>query len=219
MRFAEVVEHLRNAYANSAKQRDEMVKHQWKLEERGAFLELLRAEGKTTLLEIGAGTGQDGVFFRDNGLDVVATDLTPAMVEFCRAKGLDARVMDMLHLEFADGSFDAVWTINTLLHVPNADLSDALAEIGRVLRPGGLLYLGVYGGDGFSEGTNDEDTHEPKRFFSFRSDEAIENAVREHFDLIDFHVVPLPNTGRPGGLRFQSLTLRRPSPRRSPVRR
>jgi hypothetical protein len=40
------------------------------------------------------------VFFAGHGLQVVATDLSPKMVACCREKGLDARVMDLLHLDF-----------------------------------------------------------------------------------------------------------------------
>jgi SAM-dependent methyltransferase len=35
------------------------------------------------LLEIGAGTGQDGAYFQAEGLAVVAADLSPVMVEHC----------------------------------------------------------------------------------------------------------------------------------------
>ncbi|TMD70000.1 MAG: class I SAM-dependent methyltransferase [Chloroflexi bacterium] len=44
------------------------------------------------MLEIGAGTGNDSLFFRDNGLHVVCTDLSPAMVDLCTEKGLEAYV-------------------------------------------------------------------------------------------------------------------------------
>lgn len=106
--YDEVTTQLRNAYARSADQREQMAKHPWKLDERGTFLDRLQAEGKLRLLEVGAGTGQDSAFFRDAGLDVVATDLTPEMTAHCVAKGLDARVMDVLHLELPDETFDAV---------------------------------------------------------------------------------------------------------------
>jgi SAM-dependent methyltransferase len=143
------------------------------------------------------------VFFRDLGFDVVAVDLSPAMVSHCRAKGLDARVMDVLHLDFPPESFDAVYTLNCLLHVPNADLPAVLQSIRHVLRPGGLCYLGVYGGNGH-EGIDAADDHHPPRFFSWRTDQQIQRFVRESFDIVDFHVVERD------GINFQSLTLSRP---------
>jgi SAM-dependent methyltransferase len=73
-------------------------------------------------LEIGAGTGNDGLYFQNNGLDVTCTDLSPDMVNLCREKGLKAYVMDFLSLDFPPGSFDAIYALNCLLHVPTREL-------------------------------------------------------------------------------------------------
>lgn len=205
--YHDVMRELRHAYARSAAARDQMIKHDWKLHERAAFLSRLSSGAR--LLEVGAGTGQDGVYFRDNGIDVVATDLTPEMVERCRDKGLEAHVRDVMALGFEDGAFDAVWTINCLLHVPTHDLPAALAEIARVLRPGGLLYLGVYSTDSPFEGTNEDDDHEPKRFFAFRTDDVMLEHVRRLFDVVDFHTFDIGAQTRARTFRFQSITGRR----------
>lgn len=193
------------AYDRGAERRDAEVKAPWKLAERASFLERLRSEGMRRLLEIGAGTGQDSAFFRDGELDVVATDLSPAMVERCRAKGLDARVMDFMSLDFRPGSFDAVYAMNCLLHVPNEDLPAVLDTIRTVLRPGGLLFVGVYGGAS-SEGVEETDKHEPKRFFSARTDDELKGLVASRFEVLDFHSVDL---GPAPAWHFQSLTARR----------
>src|SRR4051812_16607551 len=128
-RYAEVIRSLRVAYDGGVDRRDALTKDSWKLAERAAFLDRVRAARLTRLLEIGAGTGQDSVYFRDHGIEVIATDLSPGMVERCRSKGIDARVMDFLHLDFAADSFDAVHAMNCLLHVPNVDLPVVLATI------------------------------------------------------------------------------------------
>lgn len=201
-RYARLLDDLRSAYDGGAERRDQIEKSSWKVAERAEFLARLRAEGALRLLEIGAGTGQDSAFFAENGLEVVATDLSEAMVARCRAKGVDARVMDVLQLDFDAESFDAVFTFNCLLHVPNADLPAVLERIHTVLRPGGLFYLGVYGGDG-SEGVAEWDSHNPPRFFSRRSDEQILGMTRPLFDVVDFHVVQLEHWP------FQALTLQR----------
>ncbi|MFY1697271.1 MULTISPECIES: class I SAM-dependent methyltransferase [unclassified Solwaraspora] len=200
-----MLERLRRAYDTGAAARDQHPKSAWKIAERSAFGDRLARRGARSLLEIGAGTGQDSRYFQEQGFDVVATDLTPAMVAACRAKGLDARLMDVLAMDFPVASFDAVYTMNCLLHVPNADLPAALTAIGDVLRPGGLFFLGVYGGDG-SEGVADWDDHDPPRFFSMRTDEQIRRYATDVFDLVDFHALDVD-----GGFRFQSLTLRRPA--------
>ena len=205
--YDDVTRELRHAYARSAGTRDQMIKHDWKLDERATFLSRLSRGAR--LLEVGAGTGQDSAFFRDNGIEVVATDLTPEMVERCVEKGLEAHVRDVLALGFDDGAFDAVWTINCLLHVPTAVLPDALAEVARVLRLDGLLYLGVYSTEPPSEGINEDDNHDPKRFFAFRTDDTMLDHVGRLFDLVDFHTFEIGAQTRNRLFRFQSITARR----------
>jgi SAM-dependent methyltransferase len=212
-RYQDVTQTLRTAYDGAVERRDRMEKAPWKITERACFLRRLQEESCRWLLELGAGTGQDSAFFAGHGLQVVATDLSPQMVARCRGKGLDARVMDFLHLDFAAGSFDAVYALNCLLHVPNADLPAVLEVIASVLRPGGLFFLGVYGRDPAAEGPLDDGVHYPPRFFSWRTDEQIQQFARRCFDIVDFHVVG------PGQLRFQSLTLRRPAGAEPPVSR
>lgn len=208
--YDDIVANLQKSYDGDVERRDHDGKAQWKLAERAAFLDRLRAAGARRLLELGAGTGQDGRYFADAGLDVVATDVSPAMVEACRRKGLAASVMDVLHLDFPPESFDAIHAMNCLLHVPNADLPAALANLRQVLAPDGLFFLGVYGGDGF-EGVAPDDHHDPPRFFSWRTDEQIQRFARRSFAIEDFHVVSDSDAGG-AGLAFQSLTLRRTDP-------
>lgn len=72
-----------------------------------------------------------------------------------------------------------------------------------VVRPGGLFFLGVYGGTESYEGVIDDDQHEPRRFFSWRTDEQLLGfATGAGFDVADFHSV---DVGRRN--RFQSLTF------------
>ncbi|MEI8412381.1 MULTISPECIES: class I SAM-dependent methyltransferase [unclassified Kribbella] len=56
---------------------------------------------------------------------------------------LDARAASVLELPFEDRTFEAGWTMSTLLHIADEDLDDALAEIVRVLRPGAPLGIGL----------------------------------------------------------------------------
>jgi len=204
-RYQDLLEPLRIAYDRGAETRDRETKAPWKQAERAAFLDRLRSEGMHRLLEIGAGTGQDSEYFRNGDLGVVATDLSPAMVDRCRAKGLDARVMDFMNLDFPVGSFDAVYAMNCLLHVPNSELPAVFGTIRTVLRPGGLLFVGVYGGES-REGVVETDKHEPKRFFAVRTDEELKDFVASQFEILDFHPVDL---GPAPAWHFQSVTARR----------
>jgi SAM-dependent methyltransferase len=192
------------AYNRQAQQRNQSTIQDWKAAERSQFLSLLRGEGKRSLLEVGAGHGRDSQFFQEHGFQVTCIDLSPQMVHLCQQKGLDARLMDMIDLEFADDSFDAVYALNSLLHVPKNELPTVLQNVHRVLRAEGLFYLGVYGGYDF-EGIWEEDSYQPKRFFSFHSDAGLQQAVAPYFRLLSFRSIPLDYDI----LRFQSLTLRK----------
>ncbi len=117
----------------------------WETAERDAFLELLQQEQNTSLLELGAATGSDAAFFQAHGFDVVCVDLSPQMVDRCRARGLVAHVMDVADLHFPADSFGAVYAMNCLVHVPKSQLRGVLARVSRVIKPDGLFYVGLYG--------------------------------------------------------------------------
>jgi SAM-dependent methyltransferase len=201
--YGQVIASLREAYDRQAEERDKRETSSWKLEERQRFLTLLQQEGKQSLLEIGAGTGACSKFFQDGGLEVIATDLSPENVKRCREKGLTAYEMDFFHLDFPPRSFDAVHALNCLLHVPKKDLPEVLQAIRALLKPGGLFYLGVYGGKD-SEGVYPEDHYEPNRFFSFLSDEQLEAVATKFFEMVDFRQIPL----KEDEFHFQALILR-----------
>jgi SAM-dependent methyltransferase len=198
---------LRETYDRYARERDASAIDDWKIQVRTDFLALCQAEGRQTLLEIGAGPGRDSLFFQAQGLRPVCIDISPAMVALCQEKGLAARVMDAAALDFPDGSFAAVYALNSLLHLPKAELPAALRQVERVLAPGGVFFLGLYGGDD-TEGILEADTYRPKRFFASYSDNSLEAVETQVFTLHAFNRVYFDPVDL---LHFQSLILRRKS--------
>jgi SAM-dependent methyltransferase len=102
------------------------------------------------VLEVGCGPGRLSILLaRRHGLDVTGLDLDPAMVERARANAARSAeqhgrkpsflVGDVASLAFPDRSFDLV--VSTLSMHHWADPMAGLAEIGRVLRPGGLALV------------------------------------------------------------------------------
>jgi SAM-dependent methyltransferase len=195
-------ERLASSYDRHARKRDRQGKEGWKIEERDHFLARLAPLDERRLLEIGAGTGHDSHFFDQMGLRTFTTDLSHEMARLCREKGLLAAVMSFEHLAFPRASFDAVWALNCLLHVPRAEISTVLQEVRRVLKPGGLFYMGLYGGRD-SEGIWEDDHYRPRRFFSFYTDEAVQEVAAQFFALRHFKRIPLQGNS----LHFQSLIL------------
>jgi SAM-dependent methyltransferase len=203
---------LRQYYDYDASRRDADAYADWKREERQRFLELLQQEGKTRLLEIGAGPGRDSLFFQQQGLEVVCTDLSPEMVRLCRQKGLTAYVMDFYQLDFPPQSFDAIFALNCLLHVPGADLPAVLQRLHQFLQPAGLFYYGVYGGEEI-EGYFSQSPGQQPRFFSYHTDEFMRQVVQQCFETVSFKVIPLEWEHK---THFQSMILRRKAFGREP---
>lgn len=96
------------------------------------------------VLEIGVGTGRNLPCYPAD-VDLTGIELSPAMLTRARARAeqlgrpVDLRVGDAQRLPFADASFDTVLATLTLCSIP--DDVTAVAEMARVLRPGGRLVL------------------------------------------------------------------------------
>ncbi len=104
--------------------------------------------GGGKLLEIGSGLGLELARLAELGFDVTGADLAPNAVELCNRylarRGLPGRalVQNAESLEFADHSFDAVYSSGVIQHTPN--IEKAIAEIRRVLKPGGRILIILY---------------------------------------------------------------------------
>lgn len=100
------------------------------------------------VLEIGCGLGTDGAQFAEAGADYTGVDLTEAAVELARKRfelfDLPGRFQtaDAENLDFADESFDLVYSHGVLHHTPETE--KAIKEIHRVLRPGGRAMVMLY---------------------------------------------------------------------------
>lgn len=199
---AEIIDSLKESYNKYAYVREKNEMQPWKAKVREDFLKLLKDQGKTTLLDIGAGPGRDSKFFSDNGLKAVAADFSREMVRLCREKNIEAIEIDFSNLHLLNRKFDAVWSLNSLLHTEKKDFPRVLEKIKGVLETGGIFFLGVYGGEDF-EGIWEQDIYTPHRFFSFYTDEGIKEEVKKYFSIMNFKSI---ETG--GRYHFQSLILK-----------
>lgn len=202
---------LKTAYDKDALRRDsaEGKRDQWKLDIRQQFVDLLKTEGKKTVLELGSGAGLDAKYFQDNGFDVLATDLSDEMIKMCKKRGLEAQSLDLYELASLGKKFDAIFSLNVLLHVPKNDLINVLQGIYEVLNPNGIFFYGVYGGMDEEKVITDKSKMNLPRLFSFLSDETLLKTVKELFEVVDFRTVDT-GSDKPN-FHFQSLFLRKKS--------
>ena len=93
------------------------------------------------VLDVACGTGRHAARLAALGHDVTGIDGSPAMLARARAAVPSARLVDgpMAPLPFADGEFDAALCCLALSHCP--DPGPPLAELGRVVRPGGPVLV------------------------------------------------------------------------------
>lgn len=101
------------------------------------------------VLDVGCGTGMATAELVRLGLDVSGVDLSPGMLAVARSSlpTLSFTLGSVLALPYAAGSFAGVMSFYSTIHVPDDLLPNALAELARVLRPGGHLFLAFQVGD------------------------------------------------------------------------
>lgn len=104
------------------------------------LLTLPQVRPGASVLDIGCGAGLALELFTAAGLDATGITLGPE-AQVCRDKGLKVIEMDLAFLDLPEASFDVVWCRHALEH--SLFPLFTLAEIHRVMRPGGLLYVEV----------------------------------------------------------------------------
>jgi ubiquinone/menaquinone biosynthesis C-methylase UbiE len=136
-------ERVRRYYERTAHRYDEYV---------GYFEQLLVGEGRHWVcsqargeaLEIGIGTGRNLPYYPGD-VRITGVDLTPAMLTIARRRAcdlgrdVDLRLGDAQDLDLPDARFDTVVATLALSSIP--DDRRAVAEVWRVLRPGGRFLL------------------------------------------------------------------------------
>jgi len=203
-----IKDNLKKYYNQEAELRNsKSVKADWKVRVRAEFCDLIKRENKKTLLELGAGAGYDSLFFMDNGLQVVAIDLSSEMVKMCKKKSIDAYELDYYDLSSLNKKFDCVYAINTLLHIPKDDMRHVLKEIDRVLNANGLFYMGLYGGKDTENELVKTEASDIPRFYALHSEDYLKDTLKDYFEIINFETLDVePN---PEMDIFHSITLRK----------
>lgn len=111
-----------------------------------AFAELAGSAG-SPVLDVGCGPGYMTAFVSSLGIDIVGVDLSPTMVALARERHphLVFEVGSMADLGRADASAAGLIAWYSFIHIPPDQLAAVMAEIRRVLAPGGYLLLACHG--------------------------------------------------------------------------
>lgn len=118
------------------------------------------------ILDLGCGPGIHAEFFRGRGFSVRCVDLSPAMVEACRRRGLLTEVADMEKLEYNLGAFDGIWAYASLLHLPKDRIPVMIRKLRGWLGTNGILAMSFKLGEG--QGLEEHERFpETRRWFSY----------------------------------------------------
>jgi len=103
---------------------------------------------KSSLLEIGCGSGRDAGFMHRNGYDILAVDGSMEMI--AEAKQCHPELVDRLkvvkvpeELYFEPFSFNGVYSIATLMHLDKDAINCTMEKIAMILKPGGKFFFSV----------------------------------------------------------------------------
>jgi SAM-dependent methyltransferase len=111
----------------------------------GAALDAARVTCGTRLLDAGCGAGLLALLASLRGAQVPALDASPGLLAIARQRvpAADVREGDLEALPFADASFDAVTAVNSVFYAE--DMTAAMRELVRVVRPGGRVVVTAWG--------------------------------------------------------------------------
>ncbi len=106
------------------------------------------------ILEVGCGNGsmwEGNIESLPTGTTLTLTDFTQGMVDVTKSKfesfsNVTVEQMNIQDIHFEDNSFDIIIANSMLYHIPN--LSKAISEVYRVLKPGGIFYCTTFGVNG-----------------------------------------------------------------------
>jgi SAM-dependent methyltransferase len=127
--------------------RDDLDSSPWDRMVLDTFAELVGPAGPVG--DLGCGPGRITGYLASRGLDVFGLDLTPGMVAQARKAhpGLRFEVGDLAALDLADESLAGAIAWYSLIHTPPERLPLVVAELARVLAPGGRLLTAFQVGD------------------------------------------------------------------------
>lgn len=118
----------------------------YSIEPESNFFEKYIVE-KDDILDLGCGDGRLFQIFKDKKINYLGVDNSEKLIEIAKKKNpkINFQVADALRLPFLDNSFDKIFSIAVLHHIPSKKLRlQTLKEIKRVLRPKALLILTVW---------------------------------------------------------------------------
>ena len=185
---------LRLYYEEEARQRLRKPVQGRRVELRTRFIEQLVGEGRSTVVDFGAGPGHEAAAFHDSGIDYVGVDLAHGNGVIAATKGATVVQGSLADPPFRRGAFEAGWSMSTLMHLPTASVSAAVEALAAALVRGAPLLVGQWGGD-LGDVFGGDAVPGRRRLFSLRSLERNRSLLAEVGDVEHQEVWPVGPEG------------------------
>lgn len=101
---------------------------------------LLKPSAGDTIVDLGCGSGRSLVWNHGSGATMVGIDVAPYFAHEALERG-DLVLGDLRRLPFADGAFGKGYALDVFEHLSRDALAEVLAEVARVMRPGGHVFV------------------------------------------------------------------------------
>lgn len=176
-----------------------------------------KVEGLGVICDMGCGPGQVARYLHGRGVRACGVDLSPEMVRRARALNPDIpfRQGDMFALAgVPDDTYGGVAAFYAIVNLPRPSVVDALRELRRVLRPGGVLLLTFHIGREVKRVDELLGTDVSMDFFFFETEEVKGYLLTAGFELEEV----IERDPYPAAVEYQSrrayLFARKPRPDR-----
>tara|TARA_Y100000310_G_scaffold344921_1_gene460527 strand:+ start:3601 stop:4209 length:609 start_codon:yes stop_codon:yes gene_type:complete len=139
------------------------------------------------VLDAGAGSGRDVEYFLNEGYDAIGIDISEGMLKEAKKRVPKKSVfkkMDFRKLKFKKESFDGIWSMSSLVHIPRKEVKDVLKGFNEILVKKGVLFIAVKEGKGKKEIKRLYYKNEPRTFVYFT-----EKEMRKYLEDTGFEVI------------------------------
>ena len=169
------------------------------------FCDLVQSNGR--ILDAGCAWGRDCRAFYEKGFSVVGIELSIEMLKLAKKHATSCHFLqtDVRKIPMANECAHGIWCCATLLHLKRTDITTALKEFRRVLKPGALCYMQVKKGIG-EEIVGERFSQGNLRFFSyFHEEEVRDYCIQSGYSIVDEHTFNEKDRFGPGSRDQEQL--------------